>query len=287
MLLGWGAAAYVFHVYFTGLRDFGPPTYWAAAIAGLFVVAAVSYFFGIGGAHGERKMLLEAMAGTPPEDGKWAAVSGTIRASTPLTAPISGQSVVAYEYSIHRHERRGSQSSEVVYYEGKALAPSSIATRQGSVRLLAVPAFTVIDEVIVDRAAAVRNARAYVARTDFAKHETSGERRGRLEQEWTDDDGQYRLDKRFTDEKVELTDDFEYDEKQIGQGEQICAFGVYSAERRGLIPHANWSKQTRIVRGDVAAVSDRLRRRMINCSIGALACSAIVWGIVWFYRNNS
>src|SRR5688500_4196886 len=90
LLLGWGAAAYAFYVYFVSIRDFGPPMYWASAIAGLFVVAAIGYALGIGTRHRERKMLLDAVAGTPPEDGQWAAVSGTVQTMSPLTAPISG-----------------------------------------------------------------------------------------------------------------------------------------------------------------------------------------------------
>lgn len=286
ILLGWAAIAFAFRVYFAGLHDHGAPTYWASAIAALLVVAAIGYLLGIGTAHRERKLLLDAIAGTPPEDGKWAAVSGTIHANAPLTAPISGQSVVTYEYSIHRQERHDSDSSKVIYYEGKALAPSSIATRQGSVRLLSVPAFNDIDRAIVERARAVRNAQAYVARTEFTKDETSKQRRGRLEGEWTDDDGQFRSDKRLGD-KVGLNEHFQYDEKHILQGAQVCAFGLYSAERRGLIPHPNWAKQTRLVRGDVSTVADRLRRRMVNYLIGALVCSALVGGIVWFYQYKS
>ncbi|HEX8154123.1 MAG TPA: hypothetical protein VF698_13400, partial [Thermoanaerobaculia bacterium] len=173
LLLGWAAAACGLYFYFVRLRDFGTPTYWAAAIAGFFAVSVIGYAGGIGTAYRERKTLLDALAGTPPVDGKWAAVSGTIRAATPLVAPLSGASVVAYEYSIHRHERDGAESTEVVYYEGKAITPSTIDTRQGPVRLLAVPDFRELDEEQIPPAAAVRHATAYVGRTTFVDREVA------------------------------------------------------------------------------------------------------------------
>jgi hypothetical protein len=284
LLLGWAAAAYAFYRYFVSLRDFGPPMYWGSAFAGLFVVAAIGYAAGIGTAYRERKMLLDAMAGTPPADGQWAGISGTIHSSTPLIAPISGERVVAYEYKIHRDERVGKTSSEIVYYDGKALAPSTIATRQGSVRMLCVPAFTDIEAESISQSTALQRARAYLASTPFTIYDTATKRRTRIEEEWTDDDGQFRLDRQHFTREVDLADGFHFEEKHINQGEQICAFGLYSRERGGLIPHPNWAKQTRLMRGDPSKVAAQLRRRMINYFIGAIVCSGLVYAIVRLYH---
>lgn len=147
--------------------------YWGAAAAGLFVVAAIGYAAGIGTAWRERKMLLEAMAGTLPADGRWAAVSGTIQALSPLTAPLSRERVVAYEYRIHRSERLGKSDSDITYYEGKALAPSTIATRHGTVRLLCFPSFDDIEAESFAPSEALERARDYVAETTFTIFETS------------------------------------------------------------------------------------------------------------------
>ncbi|HEX8410728.1 MAG TPA: hypothetical protein VF883_17830 [Thermoanaerobaculia bacterium] len=286
-LLGWGAAAGAFYYYFVNLRDFGPPMYWASAFAGLFVVAIVGYALGIGMAYRERKMLLDAVAGTPPEDGRWVAVGGTIHSMNPLTAPISGASAVAYEYKIYRHEQSGGDTSEVVYYEGKALAPSTIATRQGSVRLLSVPTFNEIEQETVPWQQAVERAKEYVAGTTFELLDTSQKRRARLHDEWTDDDGEFRVDKQKSTADVDLADDFRFDEKHIRQGEQVCAFGLYSRQRGGLIPHENWSKQTRLMRGDPSKVADRLRGRMIKYAIGVLIFSGLVYAIVRLYHYKA
>jgi hypothetical protein len=284
LLLGWGAAAYAFYRYFVSLHDFGAPMYWGSAAAALFVVAAIGYLAGIGTAYRERKMLLDAMAGTPPADGQWAAVSGTIHSTSPLTAPFSDARTVAYEYKIHRSERLGKTMSEIVYFDGKALAPSTIATRQGSVRLLCVPAFTEIEPESTAQSEALQRARTYVAVTAFTIYDTARKRRTRIEEEWTDDDGQYRKDRQHFTREADLTDDFHFEEKHIKQGEQVCAFGLYSRERGGLIPHPNWAKQTRLMRGDPSKVAGQLRRRMINYFIAAIVCSGVVYAIVWLYH---
>jgi hypothetical protein len=285
LLLGWGVAAYGFYYYFSSLRDFGPPMYWASAGAGLFVVAAIGYGVGIGTTYRERKMLLDAMAGVPPVDGEWVGVSGTIHAAAPLTAPISGERVVAYEYKIHRDERMGKNNSQIVYYDGKAIAPSTIATRQGSVRLLCMPAFTDIEAESIAWPEAVRRATEYVAGTTFAMFETA--RKRRLEEEWTDDDGQYRQDTQHYAREVDLADDFRFEEKHVKQGEQVCAFGLYSRQRGGIVPHPNWAKHTRLMRGDSSRVAGQLRARMIKYFIGVVVFSGLVYGIVRLYQYQA
>jgi hypothetical protein len=282
LLLGWGAAAYAFYYYFVGLRDFGSPMYWGSAVAGLCVVAAVGYAIGIGTTYRERTMLLEAVTGMPPEDGKWVAVSGTIHSLDPLTAPISGEDAVAYEYKIYRHERSGKNSSDVTYFDGKALASSTISTRQGTVRLLAVPAFTDIKAESIPPAEAIENARAYVAQTTFEMRSTPKEQRAGHEE--NDDDGQYRKDKQYFTRDLDLGDNFQFQEKRIRNGEQVCAFGMFSRQRGGLIPHPNWARQARLMRGDAQNVADQLRKRMIWYVVGIGVAGAIAYGIVKLYH---
>lgn len=283
-LLGWGAAAYAFYTYFVSLRDFGPPTYWASAGAGLCVVLTIGYALGIGQAYRERRMLRDSMVGAPPADGKWAAVSGTIHSMAPLTAPISGLDSVAYEYKIYRHEGRGRNSSQVTYFDGKGLAPSTIATRLGSVRLLSVPSFQDVELQDVPWQQAVENAKAYVAQTEFRMRDQD---RNAVDEESTDDDGQYRRDRRHTTKEVDLAGDFRFEEKRIGNGEQVCAFGLYSRERGGLIPHPNWAQQTRLMRGNAMAVVEKLRSRMVKYFIGIVVCSAIAYAIVRLYESRA
>ncbi len=286
LLIGWAAASGAFYFY---LRRFGmlePQIWWASVGAGMFTVGAISYVMGIVKFGKERSMLLGAMVGQQPADGQWVAVSGTIRSINPLRTPASGVAAVAYEYDFYRIERRSSgrnsSSSKYSYYEGKALAPSTITTRHGAVRLLAVPTLDVPNDEIKS-AEGLKNAKEYVSATAFqTRHTLKGEKIG-MEQELADDDGSFRLDKRL-DEDVNLAD-CTLSERHIKQGETICAFGLYSAARGGLIPHPNWSKQGRLMRGDATAVAGQLKTRMIKYVFGILFCGGVAFGIVKLYAH--
>lgn len=283
-LLGWAGAAAAFYVYLKRFGVLEPQLYMASIGAGLCVAVFVSYVVGVVIAARERSTLLGAVIGTPPQDGKWVAVSGHIRSNTPLRTPLSGQQAIAYEYKIYRMESAGkSGSHEVRYYEGKALAPSTIATRQGSVRLLAVPTLDLASDE-VDHPIAVANAQQYIRATTFQTSRTPKDQKIGVEHESTDDDGNFRVDKRPSDADVDL-DDCHYDEKSIKQGEVVCAFGLYSQQRGGLIPHVNWAKQGRLMRGDANDVARQLRNRMIKYAIGIVIVAAIAYGIVWLYAR--
>ncbi|MEO8378319.1 MAG: hypothetical protein ABI779_01525, partial [Acidobacteriota bacterium] len=261
-LLGWTVAGAAFFYFFLTFGRLEPQIYWAAAGAGLFTATCVAYVIGIWNSWRERATLLDTVAGTPPVDGAWVAVSGTIRANSPLRTPLSNLPAVAYEYKISRVERSGKHTSEVTYYDGKALAPSIIATRQGSVRLLAVPLFDVPSEKI-EHSTEVANALRYISTTSFQTSNTPKTAKIGVEQELTDDDGNFRVDKKHSDRDVDL-EECRYSEKVIQQGEMICAFGIFSQQRGGLIPHSSWAHQARVMRGDATDVARQLRNRIIK-----------------------
>jgi hypothetical protein len=285
-LLGWAAAAAGFYVYF---REFGildPQIYWASGGAGLCVTLAGGYLIGIFTASRERRTLLEASIGTPPADGKWVAVSGPIHALNPLRAPLSGTSVVYYEYRMSYWVRSGKSSSQISLYDGKALTPSTIATRQGSVRLLAVPALDLWNEDL-SRQTALENAQRYIESTQFQTRETPKDKRVRMEDESADDDGSFRRDDYHPSSSAPPLADCVFQEKVVKQNEMICAFGIYSQQRGGIIPHPNWAKQTRIMRGDAMSVANQLRNRMIKYAIGAVIFGAIAFGITKLYVRHA
>jgi hypothetical protein len=67
----------------------------------------------------------------------------------------------------------------------------------------------------------------------------------------------------------------------------VCAFGLYSASRGGLVPHPNWSRTARLMRGDATTVSDQLGNRIIKYAIGAVIFAAATFGIVKLYESRS
>ncbi len=285
-LLGWGVASCVFFYYLRDLSELvTPPLYWASIGAGLCVVLSIGYAWAIVGHLGERKMLLDAASGTQPPDGKWVAVSGRIQSMHSLRGPLTGEDVVAYEYKISRMERSGKSSSQVTYYDGKGLVPSTIATRNGSIKLLAVPTFDTPAATFTRYQETVERARQYLESTPFQTRSTPKDARVGMEEEQTDDDGNFRVDNRRFDSDIDL-DGCIFEEKHVKQNEAVSAFGLYSQQRGGLIPHPNWAKQTRLMRGDADQVARQLSSRVIKYVIGAVLFAAAAYGIVKLYAAN-
>jgi hypothetical protein len=74
----------------------------------------------------------------------------------------------------------------------------------------------------------------------------------------------------------------------LGWGVGAYAFYSYfvSRQRGGLIPHPNWSKLTRLVRGDASKVAEQLRSRMVGYFVGVVIFSGLAYAIVVFYRSR-
>lgn len=231
----------------------------------------------------ERRMLRRAARGGALRDGKWTAVCGRISSSAPVRAPLSGELAVAYEYSIGRQVRVGKSTSLQTYFDGKALAASTITTDAGPVRLLSVPTFEV-EATHLDAQRALSNAREYVRRASFETRDTASQRTSALEREWTDDDGVFRIDKKHSASEVELDARVEFEERHIRPGDVVCAFGVYSSERRGLVPDAQWGRPSRLMRAAATDAARALRGRVIRYLILSLSLAALaVWGTITYF----
>jgi hypothetical protein len=174
----------------------------------------------------------------------------------------------------------------VTYYEGKAVVPSTIATRHGSVRLLAVPTFDLPPAGFSNYQDAVANAREYIAATTFQTKHTPKDHRTGMEEEHADDDGNFKVDKRHYVEKEIDINGFQLTEHHVKQNETVCAFGLYSHQRGGLIPHPNWAKQTRLMLGDAEKGAAQLRNRIMKYFIGIVCFGAAAYGVVWIYSAN-
>jgi hypothetical protein len=105
-----------------------------------------------------------------------------------------------------------------------------------------------------------------------------------VNEESTDDDGNFRMDRRGSELDVDLAT-LTLEERHIRDGETVCAFGLYSQQRNGIVPNPNWAKQTRIMKGNPETVADRLRSRMIKYAIGIVCFSAAAYGVVRLYLH--
>ncbi|HEX8410727.1 MAG TPA: hypothetical protein VF883_17825 [Thermoanaerobaculia bacterium] len=283
-LVGWLAAsvALFFHIHGAGVeRQYA---FWGATISAFCAVLAVNYAIAVFEEVRERTLLLGAARGAPLVDGKWVAVNGPIHSREPLRAPLSGMRCVAYEYRISKEEQTTDGSREVPCFEGKAFAPSSIAARQGTVRLFAVPKIDA-DMVRLEARDALDNARAFIEATTFESSETPKEERVSMEQESSNDTGQLRKDRMvwgIEDLRIGI-----FEERHIAQGETVCAFGRYSQARGGIVPHPNYATRARLMRGDAGIAARELVTRVKRHTVTAIVWSLVAYGVVKLYTTYS
>ena len=281
-LLLWAVIATTFSFYARSIGRAGPEIWPVSIGIGLVATMALLLAHSAVGTAKERRLLLRASEGVTPRDGEWTAVCGEIRSSAPMRAPLSGEPAVAYEYSIGRDQRIGKSTSFVTYFDGKALAASTIVMPTGVMRILAVPALEV-EPAQLEEERAIANAREYVRQAEFAPRDSAQQRTAALEREWTDDDGVFRIDKKHSASDIDLSAGFRFEERHVKPGETVCAFGVYSAERRGLIPDAKWGRHARIMRGVATDATRALRARVIRYVIGSLILGALAVGVAIAY----
>jgi hypothetical protein len=227
----------------------------------------------------ERAGLHASLAGTPPVDGRPAIIAGHIEpAGAPLRAPFSGRDCVAYRFEIYEIRSGGKSHHKVVYADGIAVVPSMIVTAAGSYRLLAVPELD-CDETSLDHRDAAKRAAAHTRTLPYTPP-PEGFSRPAIEQQWSDADGDYRRERRYIEGDVDLTN-WKLSEKMLERGARVCVFGHYSASQRAIVSDPNdWSKITRVMKGDADAVVSQLgasvRRRLIGAVVIGGAAAAVV-----------
>jgi hypothetical protein len=221
--------------------------------------------FGI--AHLIREKAMLGRRHAPPADGELCALSGTIHAVNPLQAPLSGVNCAAFRYTISAIVGRGKNRTIAPIYEGVAITPSTLRTRAGSYRLLAVPTFDFESELL-DTEAAQRNARIHIERTKFEKPRPAGSK-SRSAEEWSDDDGAYRYEVSHTETLIS-PEEWRFEEFVMKPGEEVTIFGRYSVERGGILADANWANKTRVMKGNADLILAALNRRIR---------SYFIWGV--------
>lgn len=256
--------------------------------AGVFVWVGLTLIGGVPEVFRERGSIRACLRGQRPVDGRQVGLVGTITTSSPLLrAPLSGTQCLAYKYAILMLEKSGKNRSVVTLVEGIAIVPSAIATPCGSFKLLAVPTLETGGGMFTHDAAiretTIRNA-AELLRT--ARFEAPGKVvRGTLEKRLTDDDGAFQCDQNHTTQAIPL-DECRFQEDVVKSGEKVYVYGLYSEQRGGLVPHPNWSKDTRILTGDIDEVTRKLGRKIRNYTLGGVLFCGIGSGIVAFFLHQ-
>jgi hypothetical protein len=146
---------------------------------------------------------------------------------------------VAYEYDVALTGKEGQTAGSAAW--GWALTPAVIRNPEGNLRLLGFPELERFDQAVVGEGARER-IRKYFQETTFV---TIGDRAfskalGQILERSADDDGQVRADvQRGTelDPKNIRFEGRQWTERVVLVGEEVTAFGHYSAARGGLAPN--------------------------------------------------
>ena len=219
----------------------------AAIVGGFAAWLGVGFFVGIKQKLAERSMIGRALSGDAPRDGEKVAAIGRISPNgSALVSPLTGRACVAYKYEV-----RSGGKNDHSYYDGFALTPSSIQTQAGSIRLLAYPELKV-SPLYVRNADAIPKFEEYMRTTEFREPSLTNIRSAWADmmKTFNDDDGSIRTDSRTTNNAVDLSN-VQFIEWIVQPGDQICAIGLYSVQKGGLIPdRQNLLQQVTIRKGE-------------------------------------
>lgn len=247
--------------------------FWGGAIGGGIVWIGLANLAGVRTKLAEITRLRKTEAGGPPEDGETMAVVGTVEAEgEALTSPLSGVQCVAYKYEV----RRG----ESLLFEGFALAPSSIFTQHGKIRLLAQPDLQLTPREVL-RGDAVPQFSEYLKHTKF--HEPSlGDLRTVFTAMHAETDRIHR-DTRMTGDDGAIKH-ASFKEWTLVPGQRVFATGYYSAQRNGLVPDPGAPLSLIVRDATDGSTVGRSVRGAIGSFVGAVIFLAIAAaGLVGFY----
>ena len=140
--------------------------WWVPGLLALSVLLVVSNLWGISIAL--KQKIASGRSQADWRDGKLVGVSGVISASRPVTAPFSGKSAAIVEYEISKTSH-GSNNSTQKTKEcfGFMMAPTSIQSMRGTVRLVGFPMLADVRGTNVTDESAYRNAGEFLVKTTF------------------------------------------------------------------------------------------------------------------------
>jgi hypothetical protein len=107
-----------------------------------------------------------------------------------------------------------------------------------------------------------------------------------IEQQWNDTDGEFRSERRHVEHDVDL-DACRLSERILERGAPVCVFGEYSTVKHAIIADpSDWSKITRVMKGNGEAIVGQLRASFVRRAIGALAFAALAAGALAAFLQN-
>ena len=232
----------------------------------------------------ERARLMRAAGATIPVDGAFQPFFGRIVASGPmLTAPLSGRECLLYRYEAF-HSSGGSHSSKVTDIEGYALTPSHLDTIAGRIHLLAYlePEFGAES---LDAEPARARLRSYLPAVELFRPSLDLTRKFREAAAYLlDDDGTIRFDQGHPDAPNSAR---VFCEQIVQHGDEVGVFGMYSAERQGIVPDPAGfiTHEARVRKGPLRRLARGFAWQAVGSGVaGALFGAALAGWIYAFFR---
>lgn len=222
-----------------------------------------------------RALLDFADTGAPFEDGQRIAAVGPILAlSPPVHAPFSGEPCVLCVWNIShevKHTTRKGRTStrRVEDFTGCLMAPFVIQTPAGNVRMLGFPWQEGFQPETHGSPEAFMRAQACLQtipseKTNLVKsffEDRVADEAGYIRKDWRMAGDDFKLDPTVHTLKEEI----------VREGETVSAFGIYSAERQGLVPdHSRRDAGLNLVQGDSRAVGETLKTKFWKYSVGGV-----------------
>lgn len=244
-------------------------------VGAILLLLTFSWLFAIPGRINELLLIVRTKLGREPQDGKRGAVIGTLRGYGELTAPLSRERCVAYEYDIHtrvvNQSSRGTSVELKKAYEGFGMVPLSIEHGTERTRILTRPEMKMRTTDLSPQALA--HAKELVASTDWQDEPAPSKDQPDL----SHTDGHYRRNSRLrTDANL---DECTFAEKVHDGNVSACAIGEYSADRRALVaPVTLRTGQSSFVIGAAW--------RVVNAGIGLVIFAAITLAAATFFCLN-
>ena len=262
-----------------------PDSILAAFIAGIPLWFGITYIWEVVRRIKMAAMIRRALGGEGPRDGQRIAAIGRISPNgEALLAPFSKTRCVIYDYKIVT----GFTSDDSNLYVGFAQIPSTIQTRQGSIRLFAHPDLKLREDV-VPRDSAMPHAQEFVQATQFSETGLGnlGSSITTLMDAYKDDDGNIRYDNRAP--SAQGIERAYFSEKLVRPGDEVCVIGQYSAQRNGIVPDLKSPliNQATLEPGGGDAPLRRARRGVIGYAIGAcIFLGVVAVAFLWFVATN-
>lgn len=276
-LLQLAALTGLYYLVIRGRLD--PPLDWLAALGGgLALMLVIGAFRNVWLAQQNRALLDRAHTGAPFEDGQRIAAVGPIMAlGAPIPSPLSGTPCVFYSWEIShlnplQNRRKSTRPQNVNDFSGFALTPCVVQTPTGNVRILGFPVLEGFPEVVQRGDRAFAKAQDYLSSTPFEEVGVTNafsQVKGLL----VDEDGHLRKDWRMAGEGFQLDPNLHtLKEQVVKDGETVCALGLYSAEKKGLVQGYGHRQGVgiKLIPGDSAAARNILKVNLWKYSIAGV-----------------